>query len=105
VPTLVGHSKFLTDVVCQPVKFRQAWGDCQLQPELPSQHILHRGLLGVNCFFVTGIVVLKGTTEATFDRCSFLKNLVDFSQGGPIFATEDATVVVRNSSFERNVAW
>jgi hypothetical protein len=54
---------------------------------------------------VAGIVLLKGTTTATFDKCSFLDNLVDYSQGGAVFATEDATVLVRNSSFERNIAW
>jgi hypothetical protein len=66
---------------------------------------LYKILLLVHVVFCgAGIIVLKGSTRATFDNCSFVDNRADYSQGGAVYVREDATVLVRNSNFEDNVA-
>jgi len=48
--------------------------------------------------------MLKGSTRATFDSCTFLRNRADWSRAGAIFADDKASVMVTNSTFFKNVA-
>lgn len=48
--------------------------------------------------------MLKGSSKATFDGCSFVENKPLYAQAGAILATNSASVVLSDCSFVDNVA-